>query len=321
MILRGADPLAPADFSGNASPRRRAAWLKQIVKRSLVSRLARYHSRSGVFAVEIRSSVGLGAKLEWCLEIMAYCDEHGLIPEFRFSYPDAREPVDYFGRLFSIRPRDAYARRRRFVTITSIMELDLGKDYDQLLTIELANHLITKYLVVREEVLREVDSFCDQHFARRHVAGVHYRGTDKVQESPAVSYDRVTRNIALYLDRYPNTDCVFVATDDANFLDYVQSAPLDRPIVWRDDFFRSRDGQSIHGSVSTDKDAINRDALINCLLLSRCAALLKTASILSGWSKLFNPRLPVVMLNQPHDHLLWFPERALIKETLFESIS
>jgi hypothetical protein len=298
----------------------RIAWLKRTVRRSLVSRLARYHSRRGVFAVEIRSSVGLGAKLEWCLEIMAYCHDHGLIPQFRFSYPEAREPVDYFASLFSIRPRSPHDLQPRFVTISSIIELDLGRDYDRLLTIQLANQLITKYLVVREDVAREVDRFCDQHFTGRRVVGVHYRGTDKVQESPAISYDRVLRNVALYLDRYPHTDCVFVATDDANFLDHLQSRPLGRAIVWRDDSFRSRDGQSIHGSPYTDKVAVNRDALTNCLLLSRCEALLKTASILSGWSKLFNPRLPVVMLNQPHDNLLWFPERALIAENLFEPV-
>jgi len=135
-----------------------------------------------------------------------------------------------------------------------------------------------------------------------------------------VPYERVRRNIDRYLELYPTTDCVFVATDDANFLAYLQSASLGPTIVSRDDSFRSRDGSSIHESPSTDKYAINRDAIVNCLILSRCDALLKTASILSGWSKLFNPRLPVVMLNKPHDEHLWFPERALVGENLFAPI-
>ena len=59
---------------------------------------------------------------------------------------------------------------------------------------------------------------------------------------------------------------------------------------------------------------------MNCLILSRCAALLKTASILSGWSKLFNPALPVVMLNRPPEENLWFPERVLVGENLFEPV-
>jgi hypothetical protein len=296
-----------------------SARLKLGVKRSLVSLLARYNSRNGVLAVEIRSSVGLGAKLEWCLEIMAYCNDNGLLPQFRFSYPDAQQPIDYFGSLFRI--RDSQERRARFVTISSIIELDLGKDYDQVLTIGLANYLINKFLVVKEDVVSEVDDFCRQQFGDRRVVGVHYRGTDKVRESPIVAYESVRRNIDHYLELYPATDRIFVATDDANFLDHLRSASLGRTIVCRDDSFRSRDGSSIHESSFTNKYEINRDAIVNCLILSRCEALLKTASILSGWSKLFNPRLPIVMLNKPHDEHLWFPERVLVGENLFEPIT
>jgi hypothetical protein len=288
------------------------------MKRSFVSWLARYNSRHGVLGIEIRSSVGLGAKLEWCLEIMAYCDDHGLLPQFRFSSPDAREPVDYFGSLFKI--RGSPESQARFVKISSIIELDLGQDYDQLLTLELATYLINKYLVVREEVIGEVDDFCGRHFADRSVVGVHYRGTDKGRESPLVSYDSVRRNIAHYLELYPNTNAIFVATDDARFLDHLQSASLGRSIICRNDSFRSRDGSPIHESSYTDKLEINRDAIVNCLILSKCEALLKTASILSGWSKLFNPRLPVVMLNSPPAEHLWFPERVLVAENLFEPV-
>jgi hypothetical protein len=280
--------------------------------------LARYNARHGVLAVEIRSTVGLGAKLEWCLEIMAYCNDHDLLPRFRFSFPDAEQEMDYFGSLFRI--RDLLERPARFVTISSIIELDLGKDYDHILTIDLANYLITKYLVVREEVLTEVGAFCRQHFGDDRVVGVHYRGTDKVRESPCVPYDKVRRNIDHYLELFPHTDRIFVATDDARFLDYLQNASLSRPIVCREDSFRSRDGSSIHESPDTDKYAINRDAIVNCLILSRCEALLKTASILSAWSKLFNPRLPIVVLNQPPDENLWFPERVLVEESLFQPV-
>jgi hypothetical protein len=296
----------------------RGAQLPLSVKRSLNSWLARFHSRHGVLAVELRSTVGLGAKLEWCLEIMAHCDDHGLLPQFRFSYPNSRPSVDYFGSLF--RTKLVPERPARFVTISSIIELDLGKDYDQVMTVELATYLINKYLVVREDVLGEVDEFCQRHFGDSRVLGIHYRGTDKVQESPSVSYESVRRNIEHYLELYPNTGCIFVATDDVNFLEHMQSASMGPPLVWREDAFRSRDGSSVHESAHTDKEAMNRDAIVNCLILSRCAAMLKTASILSGWSKLFNPALPVVMLSQPYKEHLWFPESALVRECLFEPI-
>jgi hypothetical protein len=293
--------------------------VRLALKRALVSLRARHIARGGVLGVEIRSTVGLGARLEWCLEIMAHCDEKGLQPRFRFSYPDARSAKDHFAPLFRI--RGAEERPARFVRISSIIELDLGRDYDRLLTIDRANGLIKKYLEVKEDVVAEVEDFHRRHFGEAPIVGVHYRGTDKVVESPFVPYDRVRRNIEHYLERYPQTDGVFVATDDARFLEYLCGAPIGRRIFYRDDSFRSSDGSSIHESAATDKDQINRDAIVNCLILSRCAALLKTASILSGWSKLFNPALPVVMLNRPPEENLWFPERALVGENLFEPVS
>src|SRR6266513_1446460 len=113
------------------------SWTKPRIKRSLISLLAKYNSRNGVFAIEIKSSIGLGAKLEWCLEILAYCHDNGLVPQFKFS------------------------------SNSSIIELNLGKDYDTILNIELAAYLIHKYLAVKQDVLSEVESFCHQHFANR----------------------------------------------------------------------------------------------------------------------------------------------------------
>jgi len=295
--------------------------IKPRVKRSLTSLLAKYNSRNGVFAVEIKSSVGLGAKLEWCLEILAYCHEHGLIPRFRFSYPNSEKSEDYFGKFFKVKEIFVANKPVRFTTISSIIELNLGKDYDRILTIELATYLIRKYLTVQDDVLSEVESFCHQHFAGRRVVGVHYRGTDKGKESPIIRYDTVKRNIEHYLKLHPETNCVFVSSDDINFIEDMERAPVGRPIIYRNDSLRSRYGNSIHESADTNKCEINRDAIVNCLLLSRCDALLKTPSILSGWSKLFNPRLPVVMLNRPYGEYQWFPERDLVDNNLFEPIN
>ena len=291
---------------------------KPTIKRSLISLLAKYNSRNGVFAIEIKSSVGLGAKLEWCLEILAYCHENGLIPQFKFSYPHSEKSEDYFGKFFKLKEIIDENKPVRFTTISSIIELDLGKDYDTILTIELATYLINKYLAVKQDVISEVESFCHQHFANRRVLGVHYRGTDKTKESPVVPYDTVKRNIEHYLKLHPETGCVFIASDDINFIENMEWASVGRSIIYRNDSLRSQDGNSIHESADTNKYEVNRDAIVNCLLLSRCDALLKTASILSGWSKLFNPKLPVVVLNQPYEQ--WFPERDLIGKNLFNPL-
>lgn len=293
-------------------------WADHRIKRLLDSLLISYNARNGIFAVEIRSTVGLGAKLEWCLEIMAYCNERGLIPQFKFSYPNSAQADDYFSSFFRI--KNPLRKKVRYAQISSITELDLGKDYDHELDIGLASHLISKYLGISEDVMCEVEDFCCRNFSGGRVLGVHYRGTDKVQESPMVSYDRIKRNIEHYLELYPDTQRVFIATDDMRFMETIERDSLGRPLIYRNDSFRSRDGLSIHESAHTDKYEINKDAIVNCLILSKCHALLKTASILSGWSKLFNPQLPIVMLSAPYDEHLWFPERDLIKQNLFEPI-
>ena len=296
------------------------SWTKPRIKRSLISLLAKYNSRNGVFAVEIKSSVGLGAKLEWCLEILAYCHDNGLVPQFKFSYPNSRHSEDYFNTFFRIKGTVDNGKPPIFIKISSITELSLGKDYDRVLNIDLASFLINKYLVVKDSVLSEVEDFCSKHFANRRVLGVHYRGTDKGEESPVLPYDSVKRNIEHYLKLRPDTDRVFIASDDINFIENIEKASVGRPILYRNDSFRARDGNSIHRSAATDKYEITKDAIINCLILSRCDALLKTASILSGWSKLFNPRLPVVMLNRPYVEYEWFPERDLVDKNLFAPI-
>lgn len=288
------------------------------LKRLRVSMALTYHSHHGVLPIEIKSTVGLGAKLEWCLEIMAYCNENSLLPQFKFSYPASHPSDDYFSSFFRINgSRD---KPVRFVPISSIIELKLGKDYDTVLTIDLAHYLINKYLVIREDIVNEVETFCAQRFAKRRVLGVHYRGTDKILESPMVPYESVRANIERYVQLYPDTECIFVATDDLNFLHDVQTNWISREVIYRDDAVRSRDGRSIHESPYTDKYAVNRDAIVNCLILSRCDALLKTSSILSDWAKLFSPRLPTVILNEPYADHLWFPERELIKANLFEPL-
>src|SRR5574341_209727 len=297
------------------------SWAPLRMNRFLISGVAAYNSRHGVFAVEIRSSVGLGAKLEWCLEILAYCDENGLIPHFKFTYPNSEKSDDYFGRFFRIKGVLDKGKSPVFVKIASITELNLGKDYDRVLNIDLASFLINKYLVVKHNVVAEVEDFCSKHLANRKVLGVHYRGTDKGEEAPFVPYDSVKRNIDRYLNLCPDTDRIFLASDDINFIEYMEKNIVGLPILYRNDSFRARDANSIHKSEDTNKYEITRDALVNCLLLSRCDALLKTASILSGWSKLFNPRLPVVMLNRPYGEYEWFPERDLVDKNLFDTVN
>ena len=60
---------------------------------------------------------------------------------------------------------------------------------------------------------------------------------------------------------------------------------------------RSVDGTPID-VIQGDNWNKGRDAVLDCLLLSRCDVLVRTASNLGLCAAFFNPRLPVVLLNR-----------------------
>jgi hypothetical protein len=80
------------------------------------------------------------------------------------------------------------------------------------------------------------------------------------------------------------------------------------PVIYRKDILRSTDGNQFHRIKENSKSLINRDAIVNCLLLSDCNFLLKTASILSDCSVVFNPTIRVKVISFPHSReLTWWP--------------
>jgi hypothetical protein len=48
-------------------------------------------------------------------------------------------------------------------------------------------------------------------------------------------------------------------------------------------------------------------------LLSRCDALIRVASLLSGWSGVFNTSLPVIMPKKQYEHKTWLPGSGILK--------
>ncbi|MFD1096152.1 hypothetical protein [Salegentibacter chungangensis] len=278
--------------------------------------------KKGVFAVEIQSYMGLGANLIWALEIMAFCKERELTPLFKFTSANSKEKEDNFGNYFGIKNSSNLKRPIQFAKMRTFKDLNLNFDwnYNAKLNLELTQELLNKYLIIHKDILSEVDAFCKDHFKGKKVLGVHYRGTDKKSEAPLLSYGDIEKNIQYFLTQYPKTNLLFISSDDENFIKYIEQSSLNLPIVYNDDSVRSSDNTAIHSS-GKNLYNINRDALINCLLLSKCDALMKTASILSAWSKLFNPQLPLVFLTEPYKEYQYFPEKELAKDVLFKPIS
>ncbi len=258
--------------------------------------------------------VGFFAQLTWCLQIAFYCEEHGLVPEISAVSPQYRDPgrsPNWLTYFFDVEP----VPKPDFV-MRDLRQLHLG-ERGEVPTIERGAALRAKYLPLRAEIALKVESFVAANLAGRNVLGVHFRGTDKTIEAPRVEREIVRQTVESFLQKNPSIDCLFVASDEASFIPYMQDAFPALSVVSHDDVFRST---SIQNFYQQDLGAGNyikgEEALINCLLLSRCSVLIRTTSFLSAWASIFNPELPIVLLNEPYAKSLWYPEKRLIPRSL-----
>jgi len=289
-----------------------------------VCRLRQARSRD-LLVVQVHCWEGMFCHLEWFLEISLHCEKRGLRPCFMSSSPPYVDPAhgpDWFSYFFfnpQLTQEDEERIRGGHVPICRIAhigQLALPEDYDAQLSLSTAAALVQRYIGVKSSVLDKVDAFVDAHLKDRRVLGLHYRGTDKRVEAPRISYRQILDRVGRFLEENDGYDALFVASDESDFVRQVESAFKNvLPVVHHDDHEHSQGTVGVHQAPSGNRFRRGEEAVLNCLLLSRCAALIKTPSNLSGWSKLFNPALKVTMLASPFEKHLWFPDRELVRET------
>jgi SAM-dependent methyltransferase len=162
--------------------------------------------------------------------------------------------------------------------------------------------LVKKYIRIKPAIQQEVDRLVADQFQDKFVIGVHYRGTDKTcpsSEALPVSYEDVSKAVTDVVNQHQLQDYrVFVATDEERFLHYMQEA-FPGKIIFQDCLRSSTDAPvHFHNPKNTSPYMRGKEAVLDCLLLSRCHTLIRTSSYLSFSSCLFNPDLPVIVLNQ-----------------------
>jgi len=279
----------------------------------------------GIFAVNINAQVGFFAHLSWCLYIFAHCQRYNLIPHVVLSSPfyALSKGEDWFSYYFDNRKLTEEDRKKiagglvRISHISDVDQLGLPGDPDFQLTLENAHTLFEGNMRIKSDMLEYVQFFVDKHFTGRAVLGIHYRGTDKKHEAKPISWEYCAQTISAYLAAHPGIEVLFVASDEAAFIQWIGAEFKHMEVIYHDDQERSMDGKAIHVQPAQGNNFTKgKEALVNCLLLSRCNALIRTASFLSAWSSIFNPELPVVMLNSPYLEKLWFPDDLIIKKSL-----
>jgi hypothetical protein len=163
-----------------------------------------------------------------------------------------------------------------------------------------ANHLLGSYIKVKKEILEEVELFFSDHLSGSYIIGVHYRGSDKWLESNYVSQLELVDQIRKRLLVYPEAK-IFFATDEAFVLTSILEEFKEK--VYFTDSFRREDSLPLHYN-NKDPYLHGKEALIDCLLLSKCNEIIRTNSNLSAVSCFFNPSMKVINLNTMNDLLI-----------------
>lgn len=156
-----------------------------------------------------------------------------------------------------------------------------------------ANKLINEYIIVKPHILEEVNMFIHTHF-KGSVIGIHYRGTDKSSEAKRVSYNTMFTVLDNFLQNHTGY-LLFVATDEELFINQMNDK-YPQKVIYQD-IKRSNNGLPIHYA-NRDPYLSGKQALIDCILLSRTKILFKTASNLNRVSSYFNPSLQVISIQE-----------------------
>jgi Nodulation protein Z (NodZ) len=268
--------------------------------------------RRRVLSFEIHNPfVGFFAHLNWCAFVLEYCHRRNLTAQLSATSPHYRDParspnwLSYFFNVIDATPHVDFR-------ISQFSELSMPDRYLARQTIESTSALVSRHLSLRPEIQSRLDSLYAEHFQGRKVLGVHFRGTDKKEEAPRVTWDAMRQTVSNYLDDNPHIDALFVASDEPAFTGYMrQSFPALALLPAHSE---------LAARYKADLGAANyrkgEETLLDCLMLSRCSALIRTTSFLSAWASIFNPKLPIVLLNRPYAESLWFPESALIPRSM-----
>jgi len=147
--------------------------------------------------------------------------------------------------------------------------------------------------------------------------GVHYRGTDKGSEAKIMKYKDAVNMIADFLTRRPYFTNIFITSDESNFtiiLPIELEKKLNRSISisFLADPTRLNAGMHTTGShhnPNFDGRTKLKFAVVNMLILSRCAFVLRTASALSAFARVMRPDLPTLMMSTFRRN--WYPDNQM----------
>lgn len=160
------------------------------------------------------------------------------------------------------------------------------------------SQLIKKYIQIKPAVQKVVDDYVEKNF-NSYVIGIHYRGTDKMAVCPRADYEVMSSKVIELCNKQELMNpTIFVATDEQDFLAHMQET-FPGQVIFQD-CIRSENGKPVH-LAKENKYKKGEEALVDCLLLSKCQYLIRTSSNLSLCSTFFNETLPVIEVTKKYE--------------------
>jgi hypothetical protein len=293
--------------------RGRRSWLASQYRR--LTWVVRSWANHGVCSIELDTHDGFFAHMTLCLYILRYCEYRRFIPDIRFSsdnYRDLHKAPNWLNNYFDQTGSVTFeqvAKKVRYTKRIANVE-DMEHLFHIKMSLEEGARTLNSHLRAKPHIIERVEDLWRTLDVDGPVVGVHFRGTDKILEAPRVSWDHVRRVVQSYLQEHNDTQAMFVASDQQQFVEFLLDSIKNVPIYFNNDHYRSKDDRPIHKSLSVSEYEKGEDALNNALLLAKCSTLIRTTSSLSAWASVFNPRIKVILLNKPY--YPWFPESEIL---------
>lgn len=292
-----------------------------------------HKDRNLVVQIDINTDgqrIGLFAELTWLLYCVAYVETIGGRPVIRITstnYSPADDGrVDYLASYFQLQWPDFDPSKEWLIEfpLSSVAQLPHFEARTKEYNLWRANGCAAKYLIPRSDIQCLVDSVVVNDLANDFIA-VHWRGTDKFLEADPVQ----ARNIVDILEKVvptlnPPPKSIYLASDEEELILALKQEIKSR-LPWirsvsRQAISRSTDGTPLHlqpGLTGEQRVQLGKEALIDCLIMARSRALVRTSSFLSAWCLIWNPVLPVYMVNSPKPGRTWFPDTEVLEASRF----
>ena len=160
-------------------------------------------------------------------------------------------------------------------------------DFNNKLEREEVSNIISENLILKPEILKNINQFIDDNFENKRVLGVHKRGTDIHMHHKIKSLEDYFKEIDLIIQDY---DLIFLSTDEKKVVDLFKQK-YSNVITHSYDSLSNSSNLPNFKEKTTNGYKIGFDALSDAYILSNCKFLIQTNSNLSNFALLANSNL------------------------------